>query len=104
MRSEVDSSEARPGLACACLAHLRSSPHDQQARLRGRAARRRAVGGPAAELDYFLLIDHIKGESQDSQHPDEIDIKNWAWGLSNAGSPPVGGGGVAGKPRFPDFS
>jgi type VI secretion system secreted protein Hcp len=59
---------------------------------------------PAAELDYFLLIDHIKGESQDIHHPDEIDIKSWAWGLSNSGSPHVGGGGGAGKPSFLDFS
>lgn len=58
----------------------------------------------AAELDYFLKIDGIQGESQDSKHKDEIDVTSWAWGLSNSGSASSGGGGGAGKASFQDFA
>lgn len=60
---------------------------------------------PAADLDFFLKIDGIKGESQDSKHKDEIDLTSWSWGLSNAGCVACGGGGGgASKPTFQDFS
>ena len=62
------------------------------------------LAAPAADLDFFLKIDGIKGESQDSKHKDEIDVTSWSWGLSNTGSSVVGGGGGAGKPVFQDFS
>jgi type VI secretion system secreted protein Hcp len=56
------------------------------------------------QVDYFLKLDGIKGESQDSKHKDEIDVTSWSWGLSNTGSAVIGGGGGAGKPVFQDFS
>jgi len=56
----------------------------------------------AAALDYFLRIDTIKGESSDSKHKGEIDVLEWSWGVSNAGSG-VGGGGAS-RPVFSAFS
>src|SRR6266480_1325211 len=43
-----------------------------------------------AVVDYFLKIEGIKGESQDSKHKDEINVRS-------------GGGGGAGKAQFQDF-
>lgn len=40
----------------------------------------------AAQVDYFLKIDGIKGESQNSRHPDEIEILSWSWGCSQSAS------------------
>lgn len=60
------------------------------------------LSAPAADLDFFLKIDGIDGESQDSKHKNEIDVTSWSWGLSSVGGS-VGGGG-AGKPVFQDFS
>ena len=41
-----------------------------------------------AHEDFFLKVDGekggaIKGESQDSDHKDEIDIIEWSWGMSS---------------------
>ncbi len=56
-------------------------------------------------LDQFLLIEgEIDGESQDGSHKGEIDILAWSWGMSNAGSFHVGGGGGSGKANFQDMS
>lgn len=57
----------------------------------------------AASVDYFLKIEGIDGESQDSQHPSAIQIESWSWGESNAGIS-HGSGGGAGKVSFQDFS
>jgi type VI secretion system secreted protein Hcp len=57
-----------------------------------------------AAIDFFLKIDGIKGESQDSKHKDEIDVLAWSWGETlpiSPGSP--GGGGGAGKVQMQDF-
>lgn len=51
----------------------------------------------------FLNIDGIRGESQDAQHKDWIDIESWSWGESNTGNQSVGGGGGAGKTSPQDF-
>jgi type VI secretion system secreted protein Hcp len=56
-------------------------------------------------LDQFLNIEgEIKGESQDKEHKGEIDVLAWSWGMSNAGSFHVGGGGGSGKANFQDLS
>ncbi len=47
--------------------------------------------------DMFLKLGDMKGESRDQTHRDEIDIANWAWGLSQEGSMHAGTGGGAGK-------
>ncbi len=56
-----------------------------------------------AQVDYFLKIDGIEGESADSKHGKEIDILSWSWGESNSGSSSHGGGGGAGKVVMQDF-
>lgn len=57
-----------------------------------------------AQVDYFLKIDGIEGESTDSKHKNEIDILRWSWGESNSGSSAYGGGGGAGKVSMQDFN
>jgi type VI secretion system secreted protein Hcp len=53
--------------------------------------------------DIFAKIGDIKGESVDNRHRDEIEVLSWAWGVSQSGSIPHGGGGGAGKAKFNDF-
>ena len=57
-----------------------------------------------ADADFFLKLDDIKGESQDKDHSDWIDVLAWSWGISNSGSFHVGGGGGVGKPSFGDMA
>lgn len=54
-------------------------------------------------VDYFLKIDGIPGESQDSTHKDEIQLESWSWGETQAGTMKAGGGGGAGKVDMQDF-
>jgi type VI secretion system secreted protein Hcp len=56
-----------------------------------------------AVADYFLKIDGIDGESQDSKHKAEIHLQSWSWGESNGGSGSHSGGGGAGKVNMQDF-
>ena len=56
-----------------------------------------------ANVDYFLKIDSVEGESQDDKHKGEIDLMSWSWGESNSGSHSGGGGGGAGKVAMQDF-
>jgi type VI secretion system secreted protein Hcp len=56
-------------------------------------------------LDFFLKIDGIPGESQDSKHKDEIDVVAWSWGETRPAPPgSAGGGGGAGKVQIQDFT
>ncbi|MGA2433845.1 MAG: type VI secretion system tube protein Hcp [Bryobacteraceae bacterium] len=57
-----------------------------------------------AAVDFFLKIDGIEGESQDSKHKGEIEILSWSWGASQAGTASYGGGSGAGKVKMEDFS
>ncbi len=58
---------------------------------------------PAANANYFLQLDGIKGESTDINHKDWIDFQSFNWGVSNSGS--IGGGGSgSGKAIFSDFT
>ncbi len=57
-----------------------------------------------ANVDYFLKIEGIEGESADSKHKNEIDIESWAWGETQSGSHAYGGGGGAGKVSMQDFN
>jgi type VI secretion system secreted protein Hcp len=54
-------------------------------------------------VDYFLKIDGIEGESQDSKHKNEIDIESWSWGATNIGDAAYRGGQGAGKVTMQDF-
>jgi type VI secretion system secreted protein Hcp len=56
-----------------------------------------------AAVDYFLKIDGIEGESQDSKHKNEIDLESWSWGESQTGAHSAGGGGGAGKVHMQDL-
>ncbi len=55
-----------------------------------------------AELDYFLKIDRIAGESTDARHRDEIELESFSWGEANPGAHATGGAG-AGKVQMQDF-
>ena len=57
-----------------------------------------------AQVDYYLKIDGIKGESTDDGHKEEIDLESWSWGQSNSGASSTGGGGGAGRVSMSDFS
>lgn len=57
-----------------------------------------------SQVDAFLKLDGIKGESTDAKHKDEIEIMSMSWGASSSGSMGSGGGGGVGKAIFSDFS
>lgn len=54
--------------------------------------------------DIFARIGTIKGESQDRNHKDEVDVLSWSWGVTQSGSIGRGGGGGQGKASFNDFN
>jgi type VI secretion system secreted protein Hcp len=56
-----------------------------------------------ANVDYFLKIAGIVGESTDDKHKDEIDLESWSWGANQNGTSSGGGGGGAGKVSMQDF-
>jgi len=57
-----------------------------------------------AQVDYFLKLDGIQGESPDHKHKNEIQLLSWSWGESNGGAGAHGGGGSgAGKVAMQDF-
>ena len=56
-----------------------------------------------ANVDFFLKLDGVDGESADKIHKGSIDIEAWSWGEQNAGSFAAGGGGGAGKVSMSDF-
>ncbi len=53
--------------------------------------------------DIFLKIDGISGESQDATHPDEIEVHNWNWTVSQRSSMHSGSGGGAAKASVTDL-
>jgi type VI secretion system secreted protein Hcp len=55
-------------------------------------------------VDYFLKIDGIPGESNDSKHKDEIELESWSWGQTQEGSFQANLGGGAGKVNMQDFN
>jgi type VI secretion system secreted protein Hcp len=55
-----------------------------------------------AQVDYFLKIDGIPGESVDSTHKGEIELESFSWGETNSGSQ-GGAGGGAGRVSIQDF-
>ena len=56
-----------------------------------------------AQVDYFLKLDGIEGESTDEKHAKEIELESWSFGATNAGSFSSGGGGGTGKVSMNDF-
>src|SRR5512140_2425488 len=56
-----------------------------------------------ASVDYFLKIEGIEGESEDSEHKGWIDVLSWSWGETQTGTMAYGGGGGGGKVSMQDF-
>ena len=56
-----------------------------------------------ANVDYFLKLDNIPGESKDDKHPDEIQLESWSIGATNQGTGEAGGGSGAGRSDFQDM-
>jgi type VI secretion system secreted protein Hcp len=56
-----------------------------------------------AQVDYFLKLDGIAGESTDAKHKGEIELASFSWGAQNSGTAGHGGGGGAGKVTFNDL-
>jgi type VI secretion system secreted protein Hcp len=54
-------------------------------------------------VDFFLKLDGIEGESQDSKHKGEIQLESFSFGVSQAGTAAYGGGMGAGKASVSDF-
>jgi type VI secretion system secreted protein Hcp len=73
------------------------------------AERRRSPGArrgviTMAQVDYFLKIDGIEGESDDAAFAKQIQIESWSWGETNAGGFAHGSGGGAGKVSMQDLN
>jgi type VI secretion system secreted protein Hcp len=63
------------------------------------------VGGSVlagGDADIFAKLDGIPGDSQDADHPGEIEVKAFHFRLTNSGGSSSGGGGGAGKATFDD--
>jgi len=56
-----------------------------------------------ANVDYFLKIDGVDGESTDDKHKGEIELESWSVGGVNSGSFSSGAGGGTGKVTLQDF-
>ena len=56
-----------------------------------------------AQVDYFLKIDGLPGESTDDKHKGEIEVESFSWGETQSGTSGHGGGGGAGKVSPQDF-
>ena len=55
-----------------------------------------------AAVDYFLKIEGITGESQDSKHKGEIELMSFSWGASSNAHVATGGR-AGGRISFEDF-
>jgi type VI secretion system secreted protein Hcp len=64
---------------------------------------RALVAAQLGGASYFLKIDGIRGESQDRQHKDEIELQSFAWGNSNAEPQGGAGGTTSAKATYQDF-
>ena len=56
-----------------------------------------------AQVDYFLKIDGIPGDSVDQGHKGEINVEAFSWGESLANRGAATGGAGAGKVSMQDF-
>jgi type VI secretion system secreted protein Hcp len=56
-----------------------------------------------ANVDCFLKIDGITGESADDKHKGEIEVQSFSWAIVNKSTSSSGGGGGAGKVHVGDF-
>jgi type VI protein secretion system component Hcp len=56
-----------------------------------------------SNIEGFLVVDGVEGESNTSKHKDAIDIVSFSWGGDLAGTFGSGGGGGAGKTTLQEF-
>jgi type VI secretion system secreted protein Hcp len=56
-----------------------------------------------AQVDYFLKVDGIDGESTDEKHKNEIDVSSFNFGASQSGAGAFAGGHGTGKVSMQDF-
>jgi type VI secretion system secreted protein Hcp len=57
-----------------------------------------------AQVDYFMELEGIKGESKDSKMAGKMQLESWSWGETNSGTHGSAGGGAgAGKVSIQDF-
>jgi type VI secretion system secreted protein Hcp len=56
-----------------------------------------------AQVDYFLKIEGVDGESTDDKHKKEIELESFSWGETNSGTAGHGAGAGAGKVAPQDF-
>jgi type VI secretion system secreted protein Hcp len=50
-----------------------------------------------AQVDFFLKLEGVPGESTDDKHKGEIDVESFSWGVTNTGTAGHGGGQGGGK-------
>ena len=62
-----------------------------------------AAYGMAANVDLFLKVDGIEGESPDQSHKNEIQLLSYSFGATQPGSAGLGGGAGVGKVQLHDF-
>lgn len=55
------------------------------------------------QVDYFLKLEGIPGESQDAKHKEEMSLLSWSWGEQQQGTAAHGSGLGAGKVAFKDL-
>jgi type VI secretion system secreted protein Hcp len=58
----------------------------------------------AANVDYFLKIPDIEGESTDAEHGEEIDVLSWSWGETNNSSHDTNTAGKQGSTTLQDLT
>jgi type VI secretion system secreted protein Hcp len=56
------------------------------------------------EVDMFLYLDGVEGESADTSYKEYMELLGWGWGLSNTGSFHTATGGGTGKGVCYDIS
>jgi type VI secretion system secreted protein Hcp len=54
-----------------------------------------------AAVDMFFKMDPIQGESTDQNHPNQMNVLSWSWGMS---MPIASGGGGTGRVNIQDIS
>lgn len=55
-------------------------------------------------VDFFLKLEGIEGEAEETHHKNQIQIMSWSWGGSNVSSVAGTGGSGAGKVNLSDFT
>ncbi len=56
------------------------------------------------QMDAFLLLDRVTGESRDETYAGHMEILAWSWGMSNSGSAHRGQGAGVGATHVSDVS